>query len=45
MQPEVSLSSLQEPATDICPERDESNSHPLILDLQIHFNIILVSVP
>jgi hypothetical protein len=45
MEPEVSLSSLQEPATGIRPERDEFNSNPLIPDLKIHFNIILLSVP
>lgn len=41
----ITLSYLQEPATGICPERDESGSHSIILYLKIHFNIILLFVP
>lgn len=45
MEPLVAFSSLQEPATGIFPEQDESNSHPLILDIKISFNIICLSLP
>jgi hypothetical protein len=45
MEPESSLPCTQQPATGQYPEPDESNLHPRYHLPNIHFNIILPSMP